>query len=115
MENWKVLPEEPVERKGRPVYRCTKRDCRAEIPVSSSGILAGSHLKPAVFLQFLYFWAHDCAGERAESMLGIGHTTIGELSLRLRLCVASEQADTVVMNETELGRKPKGPHGARVC
>ena len=116
-----TLPTVPVERKGRPVYRCTKKSCRREMPASSGGILESSHLNPATFLHFLYFWAHDCAGERLETILGIGHTTVSLLSSRLRLCVANEQAATVVTfggkgkevekDETELGRKPNGLHG----
>ena len=103
------------------MYRCTKKDCRREIPALTGGILESSHLKPDVFLHFLYFWAHDCGGHRAESMLGLHNATVGALSLRLRLCVANEQAATVTSlggqgkevekDETELGRKPKGLHG----
>ena len=89
------LPSKPVERKGRPVYRCTSKACRKEVPIASSSILEGSHLSPDKFLHFLYFWANDCAGVRAIEMLGIGHSTVAELSQRCRLCVAEEQAATV--------------------
>ena len=120
-----LLPWKPVDRKGRPVYRCTTKACRKEVPLSAAGILAGSHLSPDVFLHFLYLWAHDCAGMRAEEMLGLGKMTVAELSMRCRLCVAEEQAANVLslggkdieveMDEAELGRKPKGLHGHQKC
>ncbi len=80
---------------------------------SRSSILEGSHLSAEVFLHFLYLWAHDCAGVKAEEMLGLSSKTVAELSLRCRLCVAEEQADVlkslggrnieVEMDESELG------------
>ena len=54
-------------------------------------------------------------------MLGISRPVVAELSMRCRLCVAEEQACSVLsvggrdveveMDEAELGRKPKGLHG----
>jgi len=112
---------DPVIHHGYPHYRCRVKGCQKLINARDGGIMEGSHLPREKFLDFLYFWAHDCPGQRAVDMLGLSSKTVAIMSLRCRLCVANQQEATVTslggrgveveMDEAELGRKPKGLHG----
>ena len=57
--------------------------------------LEGSHLTPKELLVLAYYWAHDCAGLRAENMLGHSPTTVASWSARFRQCVLNQQDATV--------------------
>jgi len=101
--------------------RCYK--CRKKIYGKSSSILEGSHLTLKQWLYLAYFWAHDCAGERSVSMLGLGKATVADWSQRFRVCVMTWEAThsdcepfggediEVEADECEIGRKRKGLHG----
>jgi len=68
-----------------------------------------------------YFWAHDCGGVRAQTMLGHSSTTVAAWSARFRQCVLNQQYASISVlggrdmeveaDETEIGRKQKGLHG----
>ena len=56
--------------RGKAGFRCTARPCGKRLSSVSGGLLEGSHLSEKEFLILAFFWAHDCAGVRAEEMLG---------------------------------------------
>ena len=97
--------------------------CRKKIYAMSSSLLEGSHLTPKQWIFLAYFWAHDCAGERAVSMLGLSKPTVAEWSQRFRVCVMNWEAAhsdcslfggkdcEIEADECEIGRKKKGLHG----
>ena len=94
--------------------------CRTRVSAVSGGLLEGSHLSEKNLLLLMYFWAHDCAGTRAEEMLGHGSKAVAEWSARFRQCVLNEQVSRgvvlggrdmeVEVDETEIGRRRKGLH-----
>lgn len=101
--------------------RCYK--CRKKIYAKASSLLEGSHLTTKQWLYLAYFWAHDCAGERSVSMLGLSKQTVAVWSQRFRVCVMNWEAShsdslpfggkdkEVEADECEIGRKRKGLHG----
>ena len=96
------------------------KGCRTRVSAVSGGLLEGSHLSEKNLLLLMYFWAHDCAGTRAEEMLGHGSKAVAEWSARFRQCVLNEQVSRgvvlggrdmeVEVDETEIGRRKKGLH-----
>ena len=66
------ISQKTTMHRGVMMYRCGTEGCQRRISAESGGVLEGSHLSPAKFLDFLFYWAHDCAGFRAVEMLGLG-------------------------------------------
>ena len=107
--------------RGKAGMRCSKKACRRRVSSVAGGLLEGSQLSQKEFLLLTYFWAHDCAGERAQTMLGHSPVTVATWSARFRQCVLNQQDATVDIlggpdmeveaDETEIGRKRKGLHG----
>ena len=74
------LSSKPTLHRGVLKCRCVMEGCQKWMGPETDGILEGSHLSPAHFLDFLFWWAHDCAGTRACDMLGLGNKTVAALS-----------------------------------
>ena len=78
--------------RGKPHVVCSDQKCRAKVSDVVGGLLEGSKLSYKQFLLLVYWWAHECGGERAENMLGLSHVTVVSWSARLRQCVLNQQA-----------------------
>jgi len=112
---------EVVYRRGKACVRCRRKGCQVWIPCTSGSLLDGCHLSHKEVLYLFYWWAHDCAGDRACDMLGLGKETVSLWCQRLRICVAnSESANErllggrgviVECDECEVGRGQKGLFG----
>ena len=77
--------------RGKAGFRCTARPCGKRLSSVSGGLLEGFHLSEKEFLLLAFLWAHDCAGVRAEEMLGHASETVAEWSARFRQCVLNQQ------------------------
>ena len=62
--------------RGKAGFMCSDKGCRTKVSAVSGGLLEGSHLSEKNLLLLMYFWAHDCAGTRAEEMLGHGSKAV---------------------------------------
>ena len=107
--------------RGKPGKVCGNKHCRARASGQVGSVLEQCKLTHRQFVFLVYWWAHDCAGTRAEHMLGHGSVTIADWSARFRMCVMAQQAAwgevlggpdvEVEADETEIGRRKKGIHG----
>jgi len=64
------------EYRGKPGLVCANQKCRARVYGVVGGLLEGSKLSLKEFVFLAYWWAHDCAGNRAVHMLGHGSETL---------------------------------------
>ena len=78
--------------RGKPGKVCSNQKCRARSSGQPGSVLEHCKLTHRQFVLLVYWWAHDCAGIRAEHMLGHGPVTVADWSARLRICVMNQQA-----------------------
>lgn len=108
--------------RGSAYRRCSSQDCRRKVYGKADGILEGSNLSLKQWAHLAYFWAHNCAGVRAQHMLCLDDHTVSVWSERFRICVMNWEALhsegdfggkglEVEADECEVGRKRKGLHG----
>ena len=95
-------------------------NCRWKIYGKSFSILESSTLSLKHWIHLAYFWAHDCAGNRSVSVLGMIHTKVVTWSQRSRVCVMNCEAahsdqkpfggrdNNVEAEECGVGSKRKG-------
>ena len=101
--------------------KCKRKGCQIWISCSANLLLEDCRLSHKQFLYFVYYWAHDSAGQRAVDMLGLSKQTVAEWSQRLMVCVANAEKErekllggkwkVVECDECEVGRAQKGLHG----
>ena len=60
--------------RGKPHVVCSDQKCRAKVSDVVGGLLEGYKLSYKQFSLLVYWWAHECGGERAENMLGLDGT-----------------------------------------
>ena len=54
--------------RGSSYRRCSSRACHARVYGKAGGILEGSNLSLAQWTYLAHFWAHNCAGVRAQAI-----------------------------------------------